>query len=32
MELKKTTGPAKTAVQTIIYESDVGVEGAGAKL
>lgn len=34
LELKKVTGPVRTGVQTIIYESDVGVEGvsAGAKL
>jgi hypothetical protein len=31
MELKKTTGPKRTGVQTLIYESEVGVEGA-AKL
>ena len=32
MELKKTTGPKREGVQTLIYESDVGVEGVGAKL
>jgi hypothetical protein len=31
LELKKVTGPVRTAVQTIIYESEVGIEGA-AKL
>ncbi|ETN41884.1 uncharacterized protein HMPREF1541_03823 [Cyphellophora europaea CBS 101466] len=28
LELKKVTGPVRTGVQTIIYESEVGVEGA----
>lgn len=26
-QLKKTTGPARTAVQTVVYESELGVEG-----